>query len=416
MTDASANPTAGVFSRQAVLWMVLTGCVSALLFLVLTAYAPQLRSESDGGGHAMSKSAIGFAGLTRLMGDQGVTILISRNPHPGKAEQSRFLVLTPGLETDPKAIAALGGADVELIVLPKWIAGPDPAHPGWVADGDLAPSDMIGKRLLNAFDGGDHIERRTGKSIPTLFTTPTYFKPGARIPAGEIDHLQTIVGPDQGWLGVVESEPDHAVLIKKADQQLFILSDPDLLNNQGLAQLGNARGASLLIKVLRGGDLPVFFDLSLAGFGRGHSLLALAFEPPFLAATLCAIAAAGLMGLHAAARFGAPLRPKPTFAMGKKALADNSAALVRLVRREHRMGAGYAVLTRALAAQAVGAPRDLNDDQMDALLDRLGQAKHTAEAFSELERGAREARDVPALMAAVRKLHQWRLEMTHERR
>ena len=62
MTDASAHPTAGVFSRQAVLWMVVTGCVSALLFLVLTAYAPQLRSESDGGGHAMSKSAIGFAG------------------------------------------------------------------------------------------------------------------------------------------------------------------------------------------------------------------------------------------------------------------------------------------------------------------------------------------------------------------
>ena len=414
MTEASA-PSAGVFSRQTVLWMVVTGCVSALLFLVLTAYAPQLRSESDGGGHAMSKSAIGFAGLTRLMGDQGVTILMSRNPHPGAAEQSRLLVLTPGLETDPKAIAALGGSDVELIVLPKWIAGPDANHPGWAADGVLAPTEMISKRLLNAFDGGDHIERRPGKSRPIL-RGPGFFTSGPNIPSGDIEGLQTIAGPDPGWDNVIDVDSAHAVLIKRQDQNLYILSDPDLLDNQGLAQLATARGASAMIDALRIEHLPLAFDLSLAGFGRGHSLLALAFEPPFLAATLCAIAAAGLMGLHAAARFGAPLRPKPTFAMGKKALADNSAALVRLVRREHRMGAGYAVLTRALAAQAVGAPRDLNDDQMDALLDRLGLAKHIAEPFSELERAAREARDVPALMAAARKLHQWRLEMTHERR
>jgi len=312
-------------------------------------------------------------------------------------------------------MAALAGSDTELIVLPKWATAPDQNHPGWVMNLDLDPSELIDSQLLHAFDGGDHIERRGGKTRADLRTTSVYFQPGARIPAGEVDRLQTIVGPDQGWLGVVESEPGHAVLIKKADQQLFILSDPDLLNNQGLAQLANARGASLLINVLRGKQ-PVFFDLTLAGFTRARSLLALAFEPPFLAATLCAIAAAGLMGLHAVARFGAPLRPAPTFALGKRALADNSAALVRLVRREHRMGAGYAALTRALAARAVGAPRDLDDDQMDALLDRLGRAKRVDLAFSDLEREAREARDVADLMAAARKLHQWRLEMTHERR
>jgi hypothetical protein len=122
------------------------------------------------------------------------------------------------------------------------------------------------------------------------------------------------------------------------------------------------------------------------------------------------------MGVHAAARFGPPLRPAAAFALGKRALADNSAALVRLVQREHLMGGGYAALTRIAAAQAVGAPRDLNDDQMDALLDRLGAARKLGRAFSDLERQARDARDVPALMAAARALYQWRLEMTHERR
>jgi hypothetical protein len=87
-----------------------------------------------------------------------------------------------------------------------------------------------------------------------------------------------------------------------------------------------------------------------------------------------------------------------------------------MVRRQHRMGAGYAALTRTLAARAVGAPRDLDDDQMDALLDRLGEARQASAAFSDLERQARDARDAGALMAAARNLYQWRLEMTHERR
>jgi len=401
---------------MAVLWMVVVGCVSALLFLVLTAYAPQLRDGSDGGTHALSKSAIGYAGLVQLLANEGVPTLVSRDPHPNQQARPNLLVLTPSLETDPKTVTRFAGSGVELIILPKWIGVPDPAHRGWVRAGGLASAEEIGTRLLNAFDGGDHIERRTGKAAPVLRAPPRFLTSGGAMPAGEIDNLQVIVGPDQGWVSVVDVDNTHAVLIKRKNQDVYILSDPDLLNNQGLSQLANARGASALINVLRSGNRPVVFDLTLAGFTRSRSLLALAFEPPFLAATLCAIAAAGLMGLHAAARFGAPLRPSPTFALGKKGLADNSAALIRLVHREHRMGAGYANLTRTLAARAIGAPRDMDDDQMDALLDRLGQAKHASAAFSDLERQAREARDVGGLMLAARKLYQWRLEMTHERR
>jgi hypothetical protein len=90
--------------------------------------------------------------------------------------------------------------------------------------------------------------------------------------------------------------------------------------------------------------------------------------------------------------------------------------LIRLVRREHRMGGGYAALTRTLTARAVGAPRDLDDDQMDALLDRLGRAKGVAAAFTDLERRARDAPDAAALMTAAHALYAWRLEMTHDRR
>jgi hypothetical protein len=422
VSPPATTSRAGPFSGVAVLWMVTVGVLSALLFLVLTAYAPQLRNESNGDAHAMSKSAIGFAGLVKLLGDEGVPVVLSRNPRPGPESHGGLLILTPGLETDPKVISRLGGATVELIVLPKWIAAPDQDHSGWVTKVGLLPTAVITSQLLHAFDGGDHLERRTGRA-PVLLRPDSGFSSSAPVPTGQIEDLQSIAGPDHGWVSVINLDQDHAILIKQRDKDLFILSDPDLLNNQGLAQLANARGASALISGLRGGDMvpgagaiPVAFDLTLAGFTRSRSLLGLAFEPPFLAATLCAIAAAGLMGVHAAARFGPPLRPERTFAMGKRALADNSAALIRLVGREHLMGAGYAVLTRWIAAHAVGAPRDLDDDQMDALLDRLGQAKGAGTAFSELERRARDARDAPAMMNAAQALFRWRLEMTHERR
>jgi hypothetical protein len=399
--------------------MVVVGCISALLFLVLTAYAPQLRSEANGGAHAMSKSAVGFAGLVELLGDEGVPTQISRDPHPARSSPGRLLVLTPGLDTDPKAMDRLAGSAVELIVLPKWLVGPDLNHPGWVSRAKDTGDVALAQHILNGFDHGDHLERASGTARPTFTATSRYLTGDRPIPIGRIENLQTIVGPDRDWVSVLESEPGHAVLIRKTDQQVFILSDPDLLNNQGLAQLDNAQGAFLLINMLRGGylsPLAVAFDLTLAGFARDRSILGVAFEPPFLAATLCAIAAAGLMGLHAAARFGPALRPTAAFAMGKRALADNSAALIRLARRQYRMGAGYAVLTRGLAARALGAPRDLDDDQMDALLDRLGQIRGTGAAFSDLERQARDARDSAALMLAARRLYEWRLEMTHERR
>jgi len=415
VTAPPPSRAAGPFSSLAVLWMVVVGGVSGVLFLVLTAYAPDLRSASNGGSHALSKSAIGFAALAELLEGEGAPVVISRTLHPDLEGKERLLVLTPGLDSDPHAMAALKASGPELIVLPKWTAIADEDHPGWVSRLDLAPADLIETSVFQAFDHTDHIERRPGRAETILTGAPGSFAAGSKIVAGRIDSLQSIAGPDQDWASVLADGYGDTVLAKLAGKEIYILSDPDLLNNRGLAQLANAREASALIDGLRAGR-PVAFDVTLAGFSRTRSLLRLAFEPPFLAATLCALAAAALMGLHAATRFGPPLRLAPAFAFGKRALADNSAALVRLVRREHRMGQGYGALTRTMTARAIGTPRDIDDDQLDALLDRLGRAKGVSAAFSELMREAREAKNVAALMTAAGKLYQWRGEMTRERR
>ena len=61
------NATARVVSPVTVLWMVVIGVVSLGGWLVLSAYAPELRGADDPGAHALSRSAIGYAGLRELL-------------------------------------------------------------------------------------------------------------------------------------------------------------------------------------------------------------------------------------------------------------------------------------------------------------------------------------------------------------
>ena len=127
------------------------------------------------------------------------------------------------------------------------------------------------------------------------------------------------------------------------------------------------------------------------------------------------------MGVHATARFG-PARPVGrAYALGKAGLLDNTAMLIRLARREPRMGRRYAALVRRALARRVlnvgsadlAGGSDAQVDRLDTALDRLTPAGRPP--FSELAREAAEARDTTTLMRAARALHQRRGEMLGER-
>ena len=112
-----------------------------------------------------------------------------------------------------------------------------------------------------------------------------------------------------------------------------------------------ARAALALIDGLNATDarsvnFSTFSDRPEAAAARQPSLIRLAVEPPFLAMTLALIAAALLAGLHGAVRFGQPRREERAIALGKAALVENSAGLIRLARREARLGAAYADVVR----------------------------------------------------------------------
>lgn len=405
-SGASVQP----FSRRALIALLGAGIVGFIALLLLTAYAPDYRSGRNGGAHAMSTSATGFRGLYRLNEEAGGASYLIRDRE--EVETTDLLVLTPQQTNDAKKIAEIvnerinGDQGPTLIILPKWITHPDPKHRAWVVGVGPLPPEYIAS-MLKELDGDLKVTQPTRQSrpaaewpgMPVRFTLPTR---GQSVSGPNIDTL--IADPAGG-----------AVLARLSMGNVYVLADPDLANDLGLKDKGNARSALELLWALNPDDPgTISFDVTVPGFGRTPNLLKLAFEPPFLAVTLCLFAAALLAGLHALVRFGPALGEARAIAFGKKALLDNSADLLRRAGHEHRGGDRYVALTRDAVAHAVGVSPDLSIEQIDRYLDRLGT--HRGERWSDLAQRAIAARTRNELVRAARALHDWRKEVTRGHR
>ncbi len=396
----------GVFRPVTAALMVLVGVFAFSALLVLLAYAPDLKSGQDGQAHALSKSAVGFAGLAEALRLAGQPIVINRGVLHASS-RSGLLIVTPPPSADRKAIDALGFNGPILVVLPKWQTLPDTKHRGWVAKAQPLEGAAFAKGSLG-FQVG--VRGQAGVARPRLRAVIAPFDAGVDLPVGPIDSFQTFRAP--GWIPVIVDTAGRTVLARAPDRPLFVLSDPDLLDTQGIKNLDTLAAAVSIVRTLKAGDGPVIFDVRLNGLGRERGVLRLLFDPPFLAVTLCLAAAAALAGFQAFCRFG-PVSPGGrAIPLGKTALIDNTAALIRLAGREHRMGGRFADLTADLTARAVGAPRGLGGEALVAFLDRLGAARRQGETLSELGIQARMARTTEGLVTVTRKLFQWRLAMT----
>lgn len=424
MSEPTMTAPAGVppasesgFQARTVLWLVGAAVAAAIGFAALAVFAPDIRAGGDPGAHALSRSAVGYAGLVRLLKETGRPVLVSRSPLPARPDgtPSGLLILTPQPGVPEAQMDALiAQADTVLIIAPKWAAFPDQLHPGWATNVGPLPETMIrlGERkdLLG-------VARATGSTAPILKPPPDegggghgFFEQGTILPFGPVDQLQTRT---KGMAAIELADQTGAPVLLRAKGSVFILTDPDLLDNRGLSSLASAQAAVALIDALRG-EGPVVFDVTLNGLRRTRSLFQLALEPPFLSATLCILAAALLMGWRAAVNFGAVERPGRAVALGKRALVDSSAGLIRLTRREARMAPRYAALVRSQALAAAGV-REQNPDAADAYLDRIAEGAG-APPFSRLNEQASQAKTPAALMRVAEALYRWKSEVVRERR
>lgn len=398
MTD-----TASPFSARTAILLVIAGIVGFAAFLLLSAYAPDIRSGRDGRAHGLSTSAVGFRGVYALLEDTGADVQFVRDPALLDNTGLTILTLEPGSNAERIDALLYNGWGSMLIVLPKWGTLP--------VDGE---SDRV--QWYQSGIGGSVTSLLSDITAITVSTSNT--PAGSRLHSGMLndvefltpDNLQTISGPD--LMPLMETGKDEFVLAQITDTQLFILSDPDLLNNQILADPERARAALRLLAELNESDGPYWFELVANGFGGSRNLLTLAFEPPFLALTLCLLAAALLAGVQAMYRFGPAIRQQRAIAFGKRALVDNSAELLRLARREHLSSERYVAMTREAAVSAIGNPRNLSGEALDHWLDGLGPS--TMPRFTALALAAERAHNRQDIRDAARALYDWRKAVTHE--
>lgn len=399
------------FSPRVVLALVAVAVLAFAGLTVLFAYASDLRGREDSRAHALSSSAVGFRGAMIMLSAQDTPAAVSR-VRPADDPDWALMVATPGLETNAKDLSTLKDAPRLLIVLPKWVTSPDPRpnRGGFVIKEGAGETTRDATELLAAYAPETRISRRKGETRPQLHGGGAVFVDTTWLPLGPVDALQTLSGP--GWRPALVDERGGIVLaVSDRDPDVVVLADPDLLNNHGLANLDNARAGMAIIHAL-GGDGGVRFDVTLQGYGRGRGLLRLMLEPPWLAATLCGLAVALLMGLQSLARFGPAMRRGRVLALGAAPLVDSSAGLVRMARREAEFAHAYVAVTVAqVLRDARGAAAGKTNPEAAADMARLRGAAEPAALDAE----AGQVRTREGLLAFAERLYLWRQEIMRGR-
>lgn len=404
MSDAAQGSSP--FSARVVAVLIAVAAISFGAVLVLAGWAPELRDRNQAGDHPYSTSALGFNGLVRLLEGADYPVEISRLESALESRDWGLMIVTLPAYGSLSLLEDSRLQPTTLAVLPKWWGRTDGLDPARQADTRFIEARSLNDELNEIYPDAEILRVPPPGDIETPFGEVA-IKPDVVLQLIRDPSLETVIGVNGG-----------ALLAYDETRALYILSDPDLMNTFGLAQRENARFAVQLVDYLRyDSSEPILLDATLHGFERSENLLKMMFSVPYIGVTLVALAAALLLGWAATIRFGPPRTEERAIALGKQALADNSAGLVTMARREARMAPGFLALVRRRLAREIGAPRTLTEAQTSDMFDRLGPDTETGRVFSQFEAELKEpAASREDLLAKARALYRWRKEIIRRTR
>ena len=394
----SAPPSSSPFSARVAAILITVAAISFGAVLVMAGWAPELRERNRAGDHPYSTSALGYNGFVRLLEDAGYPVKVSRLESDLESRGRGLMIVTLPAYGNFSVLDDRVFQPATLVVLPKWTGRTDPVNAARQADTRFIEARDLNDQLSVAYPDAEILRVRAPDSIETPFGAAP-IKPDVRLQLIRDGSLETIIAVGDG-----------ALLAYDPARSLYILSDPDVFHTFGLAQRENARFAVQVVDFLRyDSNEPILLDATLHGFERSENLLKMMFSVPYIGVTLVALAAALLLGWAATVRFGPPLAEARAIALGKQALADNSAGLVVMARREARMAPGFLALVRRRLAREIGAPRTLTEAQVSGMFDRLGPDADTGRIFSQMEAELKEpATSRDDLLTKTRALYRWR--------
>jgi hypothetical protein len=360
--------------------------------------------DSTGPG-TFSRSAIGHAGLAEVLQRLGLPVVKSQYNSLEKLSPGSVLVIAeprPSRQSE-EAIRAFLKANTILLVLPKWTGEPSEQTTGWLRE---ARERFIGDAqwALNIVAPGAEVVRAgvgTSDSWSTndLGPAPSLVPPIQLMRGGG---LRAIIATDGGML---------LGEIRDRDRRIWVLSDPDLISNHGLAREGNAALALALFKRLRSADGSIVFDETIHGYlARPASPLLLMFRFPFVVATLQGLIAIMLLLWATLARFGTPQSAPPPLRAGREGLLQNIAKLIEHAGHQQAVIRRYISETIRDVARQLHAPRGLSGEALTAWLQRVGAARGVRIDCNALVRqlGETRRRESSSLIRLARDIHRWK--------
>jgi hypothetical protein len=423
MTEAPEELEGG-FSRRIVNWVVGIALASFVAAILLSAFGEDLQRRPTPGPNTFSDSALGHRALAEFLRSAGLGVASRQSPAGGTGPTRPLILAEPDAARQLHRIEGLreeaAAREAPLVVvLPKWKGEPRKGKPEWLDKVAFLPEREL-RKVLEAIDPelkavGFSRQGRTSRCVAVW--------------AGGGPALAVEAAPAQLLLpNALLLEPvvqcGGGLLVARRNltsegPELFLIADPDVLNNHGLGRGDNAVLVHRLL-VERIGASGVVFDETIHGFNRTPGLLAEALRFPLVLAVLQALVLAGAVLWAGMGRFGKPLPAAAGLAAGKELLIDNTAKL--LANGGHAadsLARYFRQTTRAVAAHYF-LPHDLPDGEVLARLQRITDGRGVRIDLAAQERRLQslpEGRGAGERAARIaRRLHQWRLEMTHGNR
>ena len=408
----------GPFTRTT-LWVVVgVAAVSLAAAAVLTILGDDIGGGTpSAGADSYSRSAIGHRGLVELLERLDVPVVRSRNASADKAQHGLLIVAEPQVSdaaSRERLRTMVKTAPRTLIVLPKWYGRARPGEP-WVEEVDFVPVGEIDDVLevLQIEGGLVRTIALPGMEVPGTpleVQGPLAGQPPPRLRAPQLlstEQIDPIVVGDAG--GIVLGFGTW----KDTDHEVWVLADPDAINNHGLRTPENARFAVALIDQLRRGG-PVVFDEVIHGYAQPPSLLRTLFRFPLVLATLQVLICALLAVWAAMVRFG-PRRAAAAAARARQGLPDPEHGGAAPLRRSPRRRAPPLPRAergrRAPRAARAGARARRRPPRGSSACGRRAAARSVARAGSS----ATPRPPTPRTASSRSQIacHRWRMEMTH---
>lgn len=349
---------------------------------------------------AITTAPLGNKGLELWLQAKGIAVVRS-DSHIARARSEISLRIIPlsirqGAAVAPQANEEAGDAGPEspvresnryalptLIILPKW-------------RGSVSTEGVAGKSgLIDLVDIGGELDR-IGYSDFGFARSKTGFeeaqpqlKPGQPIKialyqAQTFERSSLPRGCEE-----LAGTPLGALLLRcAADPNVYLLSDPDLMNNHGLALADNASFAVSLVTLLRkaGETRPVYLDTSGQpldskkpvdegrSYERSGSDLKRFFAYPLSVIWGTLILVAAICFWRGAYRFGPPLpEASANIEMSKTAAIEATARLLRLSGNDGRMTGQFVLHLLADKAQQFFGPGAGNEAGIERLFQRLAR-------------------------------------------